>query len=72
MTEHEAVTIARTLAADRNWTWLEPAITISRRQWLFFGSHRWTVISNGGRRGCNVRVQIDDSGQVISAGYVSR
>ena len=71
MTEGEAVDIARRVAAERGWVWLDPPVADYRKP-LFRKTGLWEILSNGARRGTNVRVLIDDaSGEVLEAGYVA-
>ena len=71
MTRDEAVSIASRLAAEKGWRW-EPPIVASRRGGLLF-SKRWEVVSNSDKRGCNVRVVINDrDGSVVSSAFCPR
>jgi len=65
LTTERVLEIAKALAADRNWPWLQPVEVRQRRAWLLFGKHQWHVLTNAQARGANVRLVIDDdSGRV--------
>lgn len=72
MTEQEAVEIARQLAKQEGWGWVDPAFATLRRPWFGPGG-RWEIFSNRGGVGTVVRVVIDDeTGRVLEKGYVPR
>jgi len=72
MTAEEAITMTRTLAAERGWQVVEPVHAQLHRPW-WGKPPRWIVISNWGSLGCIVRVEIDDrTGEIVSKGYVPR
>lgn len=73
MTREEAVVAARRIAAERGWTWKEPAAVERERRWILFGRVIWHVRSNAHAMGQNVNVRLDArTGQVIAAGYAPR
>lgn len=55
MSESDALSIARRIAAERGWPWKEP-VRIRRTR-----SGYWTVWTNCECRGCNIRIILDDS-----------
>ena len=58
ISEQEAVAIARGIAGQRGWAWVEPARATLRRHWIGPGG-RWEVFSNARGLGAIVRVVID-------------
>ena len=72
MTEAEAIAMARSVAVEQGWAWVEPARAERQRAWLGRGG-RWVVFSNAGGLGAMVRVVIDAAtGHVLEKGYVPR
>lgn len=72
ITEEDAIRIAKKLAEDQQWGWLEPTHTIFRKAW-FRNTGKWEVYSNYLNRGTKVRVVVDAvTGNVIDKGYLSR
>lgn len=58
----EATEIARRLAAEKGWAWLEPVrAKMSKRS----GRTTWTVLSNAQAIGRNVIVTIDDASRSV-------
>lgn len=67
MTEQEAVEIARRVAEQEGWAWVEPAEAILRKSWLG-RDPRWEVSSCW--LGGMVRLIIDDeTGRVLEKDY---
>jgi hypothetical protein len=72
VTEQQALEIARTVAAQRGWAWVEPAMAVLRKPWFGTGG-RWEVLSNASGLGARVRVVIDDeTDAVLDQGYIPR
>ncbi len=72
MTHEQVIAIARGIALEEGWLWLEPVRAIRFRQWLI-GPARWEVRSNAGHRGCSVKVVVDDTtGTVRKKGFLPR
>jgi len=72
ISEDEAVRLARKLAEENGWGWLDPPYTTLRRQWFGPGG-RWEIFSNAAGKGPKVRVVLDaQSGQIIEKGYIPR
>lgn len=72
MSEVQVVAIARAVARDHGWTWLEPAVA----DWIP-GDRRdpdaWEVTSNASGMGRNVKVRIDDrTGAVLEQSFLPR
>ena len=73
MTTEDALRIARAVAEEKGWPWLEPVMVSRRRAFLFFGAAHWEVRTNAGSLGMNVRVEIDDTtGKVRQKGFLPR
>ena len=74
MTREEAIEIARQVAAEHDWPWLEPVEAHRTREGWF--SHRrnyWIVRTNVRCRGCNIHVVIDEAtGQVHRKAFAPR
>ena len=70
LTPAEAIECARSLARTRGWSWVG-AVRVTRSLLAAtFGPRAYEVLSNAGRRGCNVRVVVDiDSGEVLDSVY---
>lgn len=72
MSEAEAIRVAKQLADEMGWGWLDPAYATLRRRWFGPGG-RWEILSNAVGKGPKVRVILDaQSGQVIEKGYIPR
>lgn len=72
ISEAEAIRLAKHLAEENGWGWLDPAYTTLRRRWFGPGG-RWEIQSNAAGKGPKVRVILDaQSGQVIEKGYIPR
>jgi hypothetical protein len=73
MTEHEAIAIAREVAASEGWPWCEPIITSKSRRFVIAGTVYWHVLSNANYRHTNIYLCIDDqTGRVISKRFAPR
>ena len=71
MTSDEALTLARQVAAERGWPFLDPVSVRKYRPW--FEKPRWQVMSNHECRGMNVLIEIDDkTGGILQQGYLPR
>lgn len=71
MTANEALNLARRLATDRGWPWLEPVHVRKKRRWFRFCG--WIIYSNADCLGSNVQVEIDNAtAKVVSAAYLPR
>lgn len=72
LSEEQAIVIARAVARDHGWTWLEPAVA----DWIpgdRQDTDAWEVTSNASGRGTNVRVRIDDrTGAVLEKAFLPR
>jgi hypothetical protein len=63
---------ARKIARANGWQFLEPVAARRNRTFPWMGA-RWTVASNDGMRGRNVRIVFDDAtGNVLEKGYLPR
>ena len=72
ISEAEAIRLAKQLAEEKGWGWLDPAHATLRRPW-FGPVGRWEILSNAAGKGPQVRVILDaQSGQVIEKGYIPR
>lgn len=72
MTSDEALEIARKVAQEKGWPWLEPVSAVRRRTWLI-GPVYWNVTTNLDKTGMNVTVTIADaSRKVVNAGFAAR
>ncbi len=72
MTEQEAVDIARRVAEQEGWAWVEPTLADLRRPWFGRGG-RWEIFSHRLGLGAKVRVVIDDqTGEALEKGYIPR
>ena len=72
MTRDAAIQIARTLAEQNGWPWVEPLLVEDGRRFLVCGKRFWRVTTNFRYAdiGCNVHVQIDDeTGRILSSDY---
>lgn len=58
----EATAIARTLAAEKGWAWLEPVRALMSKR---SGRTTWTILSNAQAIGRNVIVTIDDASRSV-------
>ena len=66
LVEEECTRIAREIADENGWTWLEPLAIVKR-------TFTWVVHSNSGMRGCNVRMTFRKrDGKVIASGFRRR
>jgi hypothetical protein len=73
MTRDEAVRIAETVAQQKDWLWSEPIHARQYRAWFVFGSIYWDILSNANKRGCNVRITIEDAtGKVVRKKFLPR
>lgn len=74
MTDKEMIDIAKKIAQDNNWFWIEPAKVIPQRKWVFFGKPQyWEVKSNAEGAGATVSVWFDaETLTVIKQNYVPR
>jgi hypothetical protein len=65
------LTVARELASQRGWPWLEPVeISLSSSG---TAGREWTIHTNCHARGMNIRVVIRESdGSILQAGYLPR
>ena len=71
MTSDEALSVARQLATERGWAFLDPVSVRKYRPW--FEKPRWQVMSNHESRGMNVLIEIDDrTGDILQQGYLPR
>ncbi len=71
MTDTEALDLAKQIAADNGWVWLEPISVRYKKRWL--RGSVWIINSNTNERGCNVHIEIDaSSGRVINASFWPR
>jgi hypothetical protein len=71
MTPNDALELARKVATEKGWAWLEPVRVTKKRRWFRFVG--WIVISNADGLGCNVRVEIDDAtGRTTTAAFLPR
>jgi len=72
LSEAEAIRLAKQLAEENGWRWLDPAYATLRRRWFGPGG-RWEILSNAAGMGPKVRVILDaQSGQVLEKGYIPR
>lgn len=72
ISESQAVDIARAVAKQEGWAWVEPAQATLHRDWFGPGG-RWEVASNRLGRGAMVRATIDaQTGAVLHKGYIPR
>ncbi len=72
ISEEEAVRLAKRLAQQEGWAWVDPANAILRRRWFGRGG-RWEIFSNAHALGAKIRVVLDaDSGKVLERGYIAR
>jgi hypothetical protein len=70
ITEQQALEIARRVAEERGWPWVEPVRAATRREFIVYGRETWEVWSNAESRGDNVRVVLDvRDGFVRDASY---
>jgi hypothetical protein len=72
MTREQAISTARGIAAKNEWAWEQP-VSARLVGFRLLGGNRWEVVSNAERRGCNVRIVLDDrTGAVVSANFLPR
>jgi hypothetical protein len=72
ISEAEAIRLAKQLADEKGWGWLDPPYATLRRPWFGPGG-RWEIFSNAAGKGPKVRVVLDaQSGQIIDQGYIPR
>lgn len=76
ITEQEALKIARHIADENQWVWLEPVdVQLKQAGGLFSKSKLqiWHVTTNAKSRGANIWVQIDaESGQILKQAFNPR
>jgi hypothetical protein len=73
LTPAEAIERARRVANERGWSWVGAVRVSASLLAAMFGPRAYEVLSNAGRRGCNVRVVVDvDSGEILDAVYFER
>jgi len=71
-TEAEAIELAKRIALEQGWGWVEPAEAIWHPAWFGNGG-KWEVYSNAKGLGAKARVVIDaQTGEVLEQGYVPR
>jgi hypothetical protein len=71
VTSDEALAIARRIATERGWAFLDPVSVRKRRPW--FEKPRWQVMSNHESRGMNVLIEIDDrTGEILHQAFLPR
>ncbi|WP_144979693.1 hypothetical protein [Gimesia aquarii] len=71
MTEQDAIEIASEYAQEQGWTWREPVSCKRHVPW--FRTTYYSVYTNSNRRGCNIRISIDEaSGTIKSACFLPR
>jgi hypothetical protein len=72
VTSDEALTVARRLATEHGWPFLDP-VSVRKYRPLWFEKPRWQVMSNHESRGMNVLIEIDDrTGDILQQGYLPR
>lgn len=65
MTEQEAIEIAKKVAEDQGWAWVEPVRAEHGRPWFGKGGW-WEIRDNDSTRGRKVYIKIDDlTGAII-------
>jgi hypothetical protein len=70
--EAQAIAIARQIAEENNWAWVEPAAALWRPAWRGDGG-KWEIFSNAQKRGAKVRVVIESpGGKILEKGYIPR
>jgi len=73
MTEDEVIEIAKATVEQSGWTWLEPIEVTRYRKYILFGSFQWKVRTNSRSLGSIATVILDDdTGEVVSKGYIPR
>lgn len=73
LTPAEAIERARSIARERGWPWVGAVRVSGSLLAATFGPRTREVLSNAGRRGCNVRVVVDiDTWEVLDAVYFAR
>lgn len=73
MNAERAIELAEAEAKKEGWLWFEPVAAYKQRRWVLFGRVSWLVTSNADKRGCNVRVRVDDaSGRIVDKGFAPR
>jgi len=73
MTRDEALQIARAIAEEKDWSWLEPAEARASRRFLIFGKRTWHIYTNAECLGCNISIGIDDeTGAILYLGFLRR
>jgi len=66
----EIIEYAQQLAQKHGWTWLEPVEVVAGAE---SGEPVWTVRSNAGMRGANVRIVLRRSDRsLVRAGFLPR
>lgn len=72
LSHEQAIQVARAVAEQEGWTWIEPARAWKTRRWGF-GRPVWQVVSNAEAKGLNVRVRVDGrTGAVLEKAYAPR
>lgn len=73
ISEHEAIEIARRVAAEKGWRWEEPVVARRTRTLFIVGPAEWEVTTNADKRGTNVRVVLNaEDGAVLRAAFLPR
>jgi Peptidase propeptide and YPEB domain len=68
----DAIEIARSRAAEKNWAFAEPLDVVHRRGW-FGAAGRFEIETNAGMRGTRAHFVIDaKTGAILSEGYLPR
>jgi hypothetical protein len=67
MTAAEALALAKNIARQEGWPWLEPVEIRCRRKYVWWGARRWLIKTNRDSLGCNAWFQIDDRPAAIMA-----
>ena len=70
LSKQEVIEIAKKVALEQNWSWLEPvSVELSWRS-LF---HNWDIRTNADKRGANIYMTIDGrNGKIIRKGFAPR
>jgi hypothetical protein len=72
MNHDEAILVAKQVASEEGWEWLEP-VDASKSRSSLFGPDVWTVITNAACIGRNIRIVIDDTTrQVVRKAFLPR
>jgi len=71
MTREEAIEVARGVAHDEGWPWVEPVEAVKQREFPWLGWKTWRVETNCQTKTGSVIVYIDDATkQVTSKRYM--